>query len=110
MPRGLQHPLSEGRGFNGAQWEEHLSGPLGWEERQDGRYLGRVPSGCLVKTVCSRVGERMVWPVAARRWASLEHMSHVALTGHGDGLTKKTEGWGGTRDAGLATPGVHAIY
>lgn len=52
----------------------------------------------------------MVWPVAARRWASLEHMSHVALTGHGDGLTKKTEGWGGTRDAGLATPGVHAIY
>lgn len=79
---------------------------MGWEERQDGRYLGRVPSGCLVKTVCSKVGERMVvWPVAAGRWASLERMSHVPLTGRGDGLTDKTEGCGGTRDAGLATTG-----
>lgn len=47
----------------------------------------------------------MVCPVAARRWASLEHMSHVVLTGRGDGLTDKTEGCGGTKDAGLATTG-----
>lgn len=30
-------------------------------------------------------------------------MSHVPLTGHGDGLTDKTEGCGGTRDVGLVT-------
>ena len=73
---------------------------MGREEPQDGQCLGRVPSGCLEKKVCSGAGERTV---VAGRWASLEHMSHVALTGHGDGLTEKTEARGGTRDAGLAT-------
>lgn len=43
--------------------------------------------------------------MAAGRWTSLEHMSHVALTGRGDGLTEKTEACGGTRDPGLATTG-----
>lgn len=89
----------------GALWSAvggALSGPLGWEEPQDGQCLGRVPSGCLEKKVCSGVGERTV---VAGRWASLDHMSHVALTGRGDGLTEKTEACGGTRDAGLATTG-----
>lgn len=48
-----------------------------------------------VKTVCSKVGERMVAWLRVSRECGPPGNGCPCWTGHGDGLTDKTEGCGG---------------